>query len=163
MTTGHLKRGKDFWRTPDRILADVFDAFGGTLFDVCPSPDRDHWTPGVLTWADAPDHDALTEVWPAGAFCNPPYSQTKKWVPYAFKNCSDFLFLIPPSVGTRYWHEHCLPQANALAWYNGRIAFLDDEGTPAKGNPLGSCLVGKLAILKHFENLPSQRWFVERG
>ena len=91
---------KDFWRTPTDVVDEIREALGGDLFDVCPSPDPSHWY--APTWPDAPHTDALSVAWPDRSFSNPPYSRMAPWLSHAFGHAHDFLFLIPPSVGTNY-------------------------------------------------------------
>ena len=57
---------------------------------------------------------------------NPPYSQTKKWVKYAYlqhmKHNVNALALLSVSTGSSYWHDYIFDKAS-IAYYKGRIKF----------------------------------------
>lgn len=76
---------KDFWRTPYDVVDEVREALGGQMFDVCPSPNPDHWY--APTWAEAPHVDALSLAWPGRSFGNIPYSRMAPWMEHAFTRC----------------------------------------------------------------------------
>ena len=67
---------------------------------------------------------------------NPPYSQTNKWVKYAYfqhlKHNVNALAVLNVSTGSSYWHDYIFDTAS-IAYYKGRIKF-ELNGIPKK-NP----------------------------
>ena len=71
--------------------------------------------------------DALTCNWSRDFFMNPPYSQTKQWIEYAFAQKSEWnvnaLILINSNTDTHYWHKYIENRAE-VHFQEGRIKFL---------------------------------------
>jgi hypothetical protein len=140
-TTKRLFTGDD-WRTPIEILRLVFEAFGGDVdLDPCPNPDPEYQFATFNPLDKNGDPCGLDAKWPGSrCFYNPPYSQTKGWVAKATDEpCVNSIGLIPPSVGTAYWHEHIFAHdhverpADAVCFYKGRIDFLAPKGMQSVG------------------------------
>ena len=72
------------------------------------------------------DNNALDREWTTDFYMNPPYSQTKKWVKYAYlqhmKHNVNALALLSVSTGSSYWHDYIFDKAS-IAYYKGRIKF----------------------------------------
>lgn len=85
----------------------------------------------------------LETPWEGDTFFNPPYSQLSEWVPYgAQQKGATVIALIPPSIGTNYWHEHVFGSAQAICFVKGRLAFRDpDTDIPAGQNRYDSAYV----------------------
>jgi hypothetical protein len=83
-----------------------------------------------------PPHDGLTKFWGTGlVFCNPPYSQSKKWL----KKCSyeggrgtEIICLVPSRTDTKAWHAY-VPTCDAVCFLQGRVVFNDPNTGQSKG------------------------------
>jgi len=69
---------------------------------------------------------AFSRDWPTDFFMNPPYSNCKKWVKYAYnqhiKHNVNGLAILNVSTGSAYWHDFILNKAE-IYYYKGRIKF----------------------------------------
>lgn len=72
----------------------------------------------------------LDREWGTSVFVNPPYSEIKKWVQYAYWQANDPLtkikrtvvMLIPSRTDTRYWHDYVM-KAKEIRFIKGRLKF----------------------------------------
>lgn len=137
--------GSDHWRTPPEVIELARGILGAIELDPAASRSERHWFAGE-NWRSR----GLTREWAGLVYLNPPYSQLSTWVPYASEQrLAVVLALIPPAVGTNYWHDHVWkpPRPNghryaaAVAFPRGRFSFLDGRGRARNGNRYESALV----------------------
>lgn len=99
---------KDEWNTPKSFYNQLNKEFSFN-FDPCPE--------GAL-W------DGLALDWGSRTFCNPPYSQIKKWVKKAWDESQlgkTVVLLIPSRTDTSWWHEYCMK--GEIRFIKGRLKF----------------------------------------
>ena len=80
--------------------------------------------------------------WGVIGFCNPPYSDIEPWLEKAIREQAQgftTVFLIPTPNGEQ--RDHLIAKASEIEFIIGRIAFLRPDGTEARGNTRGSCIV----------------------
>lgn len=88
--------------------------------------------------------DSLSKDWhkiQGWLWLNPPYSPLKPWVQKAqqeYLKGARIAMLIPPILNTRYFAE---TQPTQIIMIVGRLAFLNPDKVPMKGNSHDSCLV----------------------
>lgn len=132
----------DLWRTPPEVFEALDQEFNFGL-DICATHES-ALCKSYLT----PESDALTQNWDYLAkgqwiWCNPPYSKIGPWVDKAIEaqlNGSGVVMLVmcDPSVK---WFSQALDACSQCRFIiNGRLAFLNDEGKPVKGNNKGSVI-----------------------
>lgn len=125
--------------TPYEELDRVRRIFGGVIdLDPCSDilPFRHHALQNFTT-------EGLKVGWHGNTFVNPPYSQLATWVPRCSAEMqATVIALIPPSVGTNYWHDQIFAKAQAVCFVKGRFAFRDpDTDIPAAQNRYDSSYV----------------------
>lgn len=131
------------WATPWHIVDAVArDSFGVPAFalDVCAQP----WT------AKAPAFHALEtgsngkrDPWCDVSWCNPPYEEQDEWLSrgaYEGERGIHSAHLVLASTSSLYWRPLTF-ERGTVDFYEGRIAFLDETGTPVKGASFSSALV----------------------
>mgnify|MGYP004417313964 CR=1 FL=1 len=105
----------DHWSTPK----DVYDALDKEFnFNDDPCP---------LGWVGA---SGLEREWGDRVFVNPPYSEIKKWVEYAYWQANDpltkkkrvIVMLIPSRTDTRWFHDYVM-KATEIRFIRGRLKF----------------------------------------
>jgi phage N-6-adenine-methyltransferase len=113
--SGYMPKSKnDKWGTPKEIYDMLNDEFSFD-FDPCP-----------ITWKEG-DTDGLTCEWGKRTFCNPPYSQTAKWIEKASaesKKGKVVVMLINAVTDTRAFHKYIYNKAE-IRFLQGRIKFVD--------------------------------------
>jgi len=123
--------------TPDEIVNAVLDVYGGVIdLDPC---SNSHTTPNVeaktlYTMAD----NGLQHKWFGKVYCNPPYSETTKWVDKALieydeGRASEIILLLKSASGTRWFQRlDRFPKC----FLNGRLTFKEpkEDGTIAPSN-----------------------------
>jgi phage N-6-adenine-methyltransferase len=146
--------GTDSWRTP-RIVLDVLDAhfLFGLDAAACSGheafPGRPYLGPGSPWGEDALDG----QPWPGtgAVWLNPPYSRAGgrgegilAWHRAAATTSREqrrtVVVLCPPHPGRRWFWEQAAT-ADEVWVYRQRIAFINEEGIPVRGNSQDSCLV----------------------
>lgn len=144
-------RETDFWKTNPADFAAVNAEFHFGL-DAA-TTEIDALCPAWIT----PEVDALEVPWlpyvadtgnPPAAWCNPPYGSRggglQRWIDKGWEESRTGLivvFLVPPSMGTRYMRR-AHDSAAEVRFYQTRRAFLlPDTGQPADANRGDSCLV----------------------
>lgn len=115
-----FSRQSDEWETPDTIFENLNKIFNFTL-DAA-SSDKNAKLPKHYTVED----DGLAKSWEGErVFCNPPYSQVKKWVKKAYderNKAKVIVFLIPARTDTMWFHEYVIGKAQ-IYFCKGRIKF----------------------------------------
>ncbi|MBQ1430696.1 MAG: adenine methyltransferase, partial [Firmicutes bacterium] len=96
-------RQSDEWETPDTLFESLNTIFNFTL-DAASSDDN-FKLPKHYTIND----DGLSKSWEGErVFCNPPYSQVKKWVKKSYdeRNKAEVIvLLIPARTDTKWFHD----------------------------------------------------------
>jgi phage N-6-adenine-methyltransferase len=122
--SGYMPKSKsDKWATPPEFYAELHKEFNFN-HDPCP-----------ITW-EVGDADGLTSEWGTSTFCNPPYSNTGKWIKKAheeWKKGKRVVLLINAVTDTIAFHEYIYGQAE-LRFIKGRIKFINPE-EPEKRAP----------------------------
>lgn len=119
----------DEWSTPKDLFNSLDQEFNFTL-DPCASVDN-HKCNKYYT----KDDDGLKKSWlNEVVFCNPPYSQIKKWVEKCWLEwqCHNttIVLLIPSRTDTSYFHDYIYNHAS-LRFIRGRLHFNDSKvGAP---------------------------------
>lgn len=117
------KSKSDKWMTPPEIYNPLNEEF---KFDYDPCP---------IEW-ETGDTDGLLSEWGTSTFCNPPYSQTAKWI----KKASDeskkgklVVMLINAVTDTIAFHQYIYNKAE-IRFLKGRIKFIN-PANPEKRAP----------------------------
>lgn len=113
----------DLWRTPLALFATLDREFQFRFDAACNSenilcPDGFRFDLGG---------NAMAQHWPreGAAWCNPPYSQLRAWIPRMAAEGSRGLVvgLIPADPSTRAWVYHVAPSAKEIRFLVGRPRF----------------------------------------
>ena len=126
---------RDLWRTPKEVF-DYYDLRFNFTTDVAASFEnrfcRDHRSANM---------DGLLTGWGDRSWCNPPYSDTSRWVRKAI--CEMGLgrlsvMLIPGDTSVK-WFKTAFENCTECHFISGRLAFISEEtGKPVPGNNKGS-------------------------
>jgi len=112
---GYMPTSKnDKWATP-KTLYDEWNKEFNFNYDPCP-----------INWKEG-DADGLTADWGSSTFCNPPYSDTAKWIEKAhieWKKGKKVVMLINAITDTKAFHKYIYNQAQ-IRFLQGRIKFVD--------------------------------------
>lgn len=127
------------WQTPQYII----DALGE--FDLDPCPNRYNPTRlakfGFVLDSFYLDEGGLIEDWFGRVWLNPPYGQLCKFWMQRFSDHGNGIALIPPRVGSKWFHDAVFKKCDAILFLEGRISFLNENLQPMKGNNSDSCLI----------------------
>lgn len=126
---------RDDWQTPKYIA----ESLGKFDLDPCASCDN----PTRLAYrAFTIKDDGLSQDWQGRVWLNPPYgSEAKIWVAKLMKH-GNGIALMPPRMGSIWFQEIVLSNADALFFIKRRVAFINPEtGEKAAGNNADSVLV----------------------
>lgn len=106
-TTGNRT---DCWNTPPEFVADVLKFFGGSIdLDPCCNDENNPNVPANKVYTE--QTNGLAHEWVADSvFMNHPYSDSKRWVPYAASqyecgNAKELVLLIKLDVSTKWWQS----------------------------------------------------------
>ena len=102
-TTGNRT---DKWNTPTSFVGDVVNFFGTIDLDPCSNSEGDPNVPALNYYTEKTN--GLAHPWMGKVFMNHPYSDSKKWVPYAALqyesgNATEMVLLIKLDVSTKWW------------------------------------------------------------
>lgn len=107
-----------------RTPYEFFKALGEFDLDVASSVEN-HLCEFYFTEED----DGLSQEWIGKRiWCNPPYSNTKKWVQYAIEqcyyqgNCEEVVMLLPARTCTK-WFRLIYDHATEISFIHGRLKF----------------------------------------
>jgi len=133
------------WRTPEKVLACVRRAFGGTIA-LDPANNVDNSTRASVSLTE----DGLSRDWSEpgadGTFVNPPYGKgLRGWVEKigdeARKNTPIIALLPSNRFETGYLQTSLFcTYLSAMVFVKKRLAFKDADGKPAASNTWGSVL-----------------------
>jgi site-specific DNA-methyltransferase (adenine-specific) len=101
----------DDWATPDRLYKELDSEFH---FNLVPCP--------LNSKIDGLDMD-----WEGNVFCNPPYSQVKRWLVKAhqelLKKADVIVFLVFVNTDTAWFHDYVYHRAE-IRFLRGRVKFV---------------------------------------
>lgn len=129
-------RGKDsdIRATPQRLFDDLDAEFQFDL-DPCASEENAKCERFYTI-----EQDGLLKPWTGRVFCNPPYSEIRRWMVKATQelkngNAEVVVFLVPSRTGTCWWHDFA--QHHEIRWIRGRVKF----GGLETNAPFDCCIV----------------------
>jgi phage N-6-adenine-methyltransferase len=127
---------KDEWTTPSRLFEELDAEFGPFTIDVAATAENAKCPRRFTKECDGLEQDWSDEV----VFCNPPYSQARKWIEKAYSETRDgrcvVVMVLRASPGTKAWQEWVLPHAE-VRYVPGRLRF----GDAANVAPFDSAVV----------------------
>lgn len=111
------------WATPQDLFDKLDNEFHFTL-DPC-ATDENHKCEKYFTQ----EQDGLSQDWGGErVFCNPPYSEIKKWVRKCYEESHKeetlVVLLIPSRTSTRYFQDYIYHRAE-IRFVDGRLHFND--------------------------------------
>lgn len=117
----------DEWETPKDFFDELNKEFNFDL-DVC-ATNENHKCNNYFT----KDTDGLSQNWEGKrVFCNPPYSEIKKWVAKSWyetrKDNTLVVLLIPARTDTKYFHNYILNRSE-IRFVKGRLKFGDSKNS----------------------------------
>lgn len=120
-----FKSDTDEWSTPDSVFEALDQEFHFTL-DPCATAEN-HKCIRYFT----KEKDGLERDWQGETvFCNPPYSQIKKWVEKAYregiKDNTTVVLLVPARTDTKWFQSYVLHRSE-IRFIAGRIKFGDAQ------------------------------------
>ena len=125
------------WATPPYIV----DAIGLPFdLDCCAQP---HTAKVQRHYAIERGEDGMRLPWLDATWCNPPYAEQDRWLARAayFGTLGvRVACLVLASTSSLYWRPLTF-ECGTVDFYEGRIAFLDDDGVPNVGASFSSALV----------------------
>lgn len=156
--SGGKSAGNDLYLTPDDFLA-VLSKMGPIELDPAGS------TAGSFVWPTREyrldrGEDGLILPWKvklgALVYCNPPYSQSRKWVEKAdaehAKHLSEIILLVAARTDTIATQAM---RATCVCFWKGRLTFIDPvtkkPPVDAKGKPAGAMFPSMVAYYGHRE------------
>jgi phage N-6-adenine-methyltransferase len=117
----------DEWTTPQDVFDKLNREFGFTV-DVAATEDNTKCPRFYHLQSSGLAQDWSGEV----AWCNPPYSQSAKWVEKAYNETRDgnctVVMLLRVSTGNKTWQRWVLPHAE-VRYVPGRLRFGDGAGS----------------------------------
>jgi hypothetical protein len=85
--------------------------------------------------------NGLTKPWTGRIWLNPPYgAECRNWL-QRLASHGNGIALIPPRVGSKWFHRAVFKTCDAILFLEGRIAFLDGGMNPVVGNNADSILI----------------------
>jgi len=133
----HLKNinKKDDWQTP-KDLYNTLDRMFHFDFDPCPVN---------------PQFDGLRIKWHGSVFCNPPYSDVKKWIAKGIneiqeRNVNCIVYLVYAKTDTKWFHKYIwnndphMPNWK-VEFIKGRVKFINPAGSGDSSAPYPSMLL----------------------
>lgn len=136
-------------RTPPDLLAECMELAGVEAFDLDVAANDENAV--AHHWYDI-NNDGVTCAWFGRVWCNPPYSDIRRWVEKAvqsYPRCECIAMLLPANRTEQSWWQDLIEPGRRLGiidvhFLRGRRRF-DRPGwtVPTKGDrpPFGLCLV----------------------
>ena len=118
----------DDHRTPKDLFRNLSDRFGGFDLDVAAN-DKNYLCLRYFT----KERSGLKRNWIGeNVWCNPPYSNLKKWVEKAIKeidkmSCKKIVMLIPVDTSAVVWGRYIYDRASEIYFINKRLKFEGDQ------------------------------------
>jgi phage N-6-adenine-methyltransferase len=147
---------RDEYRTPPYLFRWANELIGGIMYDTACTNENALETP---IWADEKTSDALSCIWISKCWCNPPYSECRRWIDYAIKQNAITAMLIPSNNGESYYKP--LIESSHEISIIGRIAFIGADGKPKSGNNRGSSLFIINGYAKGSRSAISRDWIYQ--
>lgn len=150
-TTGNRT---DCWNTPIEFVADVIKFFNGSIdLDPCSNDEKCPNVPAKKVYTETTN--GLAHEWIADSvFMNHPYSDSKRWIPYAAHqyecgNSKEMILLIKLDVSTKWWTS-----IEKYPWIavNKRLKFGQVKGAA----PFQSAIIYLGNDLKRFKSIFSK-------
>lgn len=147
-TTGNRH---DCWNTPKEVVDDVLLFFNQELeLDPCSNSEENPNVPAKKVYTE--ETNGLAHEWKAeSVFMNHPYSDSKKWIPYAVSqyecgNAKEMILLIKLDISTKWWST-----VSKYPWIavNKRLKFGDSKSAA----PFQSAIVYLGEDLKRFADV----------
>lgn len=130
-----FSRKSDNWGTPQYLFDQLNEEFHFTL-DACASEENKKCQRYFSVENNGLEKDWSEEI----VFCNPPYSEVKKWVEKAYQESSEngatVILLIPSRTDTKWFHEYIWGKAE-IRFIKGRLRF----GNATENAPFPSMIV----------------------
>lgn len=115
-----FSHSSDEWETPQELFNELDQEFHFTL-DPC-ATDKNRKCRKYYTEKE----NGIEKKWNGEiVFCNPPYSEIKRWVEKSFKESQTgctVVLLIPSRTDTRWFHEYIYGKAE-IRFLKGRLKF----------------------------------------
>jgi phage N-6-adenine-methyltransferase len=127
------KNTRDDWQTPLEIVS----ALGPFDLDPCANVNQPtRCAPLAYT------QNGLEQPWTGRVWMNPPYGgEPKLWLKKLAEH-GNGVALVPPRVGSKWFHNVVLSACDAIFFLRGRVSFLSpDTGKKVDGNNADSILV----------------------
>lgn len=124
----------------------ITDLLGPFDIDVCASTPRP-WDIGKTVYVEK--DDGLAQQWQGLVWCNPPFDTrgVGKWVE-RMADHDNGLLLVHARTETK-WFQPIFTRALALAFFRGRLHFLNETGTPYPYNSGAPSVVAAFGTLAH--------------
>lgn len=130
---GRRARG-DCWNTPQHYI-DALLRLWPKGIDLDPCSNTTSLVPARERYM-LPDRNGFSAPWAGKVFCNPPWSDPAPWYSRAATAPNaETVMLTHVATGSKWWQRYVWPCARAVCFHSPRLAFLDENGTPIKGNP----------------------------
>jgi phage N-6-adenine-methyltransferase len=124
----HFSSGSDEWATPQKTFDDLNREFGPFDLDVCATASNAKCSRFYDKAANGLEQD-----WAAKNWCNPPYSQLKRWVLKARREQLKgnlTVMLIPARTDTAVFHDSLYRKENVdIRFLRGRLHYSDGKGS----------------------------------
>lgn len=135
INSGLYSSNSDIWATPQKVFDELNAEFHFTL-DPCAIAEN-----AKCSKFYTPEDDGLLQDWGGQiVFCNPPFSQMRKWVEKCSleskKENTKVVMLIPARTDTSYFHDFIYHKAE-IRFIRGRLHFNDSKS----GAPFPSMIV----------------------
>lgn len=128
MNEVHFSHKTDEWATPQNLFNNLAEEFGGFDLDVAATADNTK----CMKFCDI-EHSGLDADWAAKNWCNPPYSDIKRWVAKARREQirgNMTVMLIPARTDTAFFHDSIYGQPNVeIRFIRGRLKFGDAKNS----------------------------------
>lgn len=126
------------------------------------------------------EDDALSRVWSDGTgsvWCNNPYSLTAKFIEHGRYQSAilkrPVVFLIPVSVGVKWFHRHVAGVADEVWFFEGRVHFTNEATMETEKstnfesmlvcfngkNETGETYMGSISNVGHPSSRSRKRWY----
>lgn len=137
----------DEWQTPNNIILDVRELFGGVIdLDAASNEHSNRRIQAQRYFSKTFGNSALNHFWCAeNVFLNPPYSRiiTSFIVTllreYNNRQFNEAVVLVNSDTGTAWYHKLCMYSPSWVITA-GRIAFLDKSDQPVKANRMAQTI-----------------------
>lgn len=162
---------RNFWQTPSELIQALTKIYPIAL-DVCANENNK-----VCGRYFSEEDDGLSKRWKTKgkyAFCNPPYSQIKRWAIYAreelYVHGNKSLVLLPVDTST-YWWRYCALRATRIIllvggkspetkrFQSGRVQFISPPGIAKTTNMWPSSILVFSDPNKGVKEMPETTYF----